>query len=42
MKNKKKVLVTPISKRPMFTGPADQLIMHNRKPKLRSTPGMQS
>jgi len=42
MKNKKKVLITPISKKAVFIGPADQLLQHNRKPKLRTTPGNQS
>lgn len=42
MKKAKKVLVTPISKRASFIGMADQLLLHNRKPKLRVTPGNQS
>lgn len=42
MKNKKKVLITPISKRPIYINSGDQLLMHNRKPKIRSTPGPQS
>lgn len=39
---KKKVLITPISKKALVVVNKDQLLQHNRKPKIRSTPGPQS